>query len=283
MDYSSNSLKSQRSRQTNFSHTQPRNKASPCQIDRCLAQLPRRTHLDTVAILCPSTLQQFRYPADHSIDPGDHKPDLIPGSDGAGIIHSTGPSSSWSNKTGAKVILHDNNWLTGDMRNLTFDSVFGGMSKDGTLQEHIVVDDAAIVEMPAGLSAAEGASLVTAGTTAWAAIRGSLDMRMDGELEAWKGSWTDKRLSGKTVLTMGTGGVSCFGIQVRLISPLPITLHRIPLLAQSHIPDRIRPRRNRNLHLLQRFQALLRQVARRNTYHQLRRDTRLGGRSAQVD
>jgi NADPH:quinone reductase-like Zn-dependent oxidoreductase len=156
------------------------------------------------------------HPADSSKDPGDHKPDLIPGSDGAGIIHSTGPDSSWSKQTGAQVILHDNNWLTGDMRNLSFDSVFGGMSKDGTLQEYIVVDDAAIVEMPAGLSAAEGASLVTAGTTAWAAIRGSLDMRMDGELEAWKGSWTDKRLSGKTVLTMGTGGVSCFGIQVRL-------------------------------------------------------------------
>jgi hypothetical protein len=39
-------------------------------------------------------------------------------------------------------------------------------------------------------------------------------MRVDGVLEAWKGEWTDKRLEGKTVLTMGTGGVSCFAIQV---------------------------------------------------------------------
>jgi len=45
-------------------------------------------------------------------------------------------------------------------------------------------------------------------------------MKMDGELEEWKGAWTDKRLQGKTVLTMGTGGVSCFAIQVRF-SNLP--------------------------------------------------------------
>ena len=62
----------------------------------------------------------------------------------------------------------------------------------------------------------------TAGTTAWSAIRGSLDMRMDGELEEWKGAWTDKRLKGKTVLTLGTGGVSCFAIQVPFLQIQPI-------------------------------------------------------------
>jgi NADPH:quinone reductase-like Zn-dependent oxidoreductase len=112
------------------------------------------------------------------------------------------------------VLLHCNGWINGDMRNMDFGTIFGGWSKDGTLQEYMVVPDAWVVEMPDGMSAVEGAALITAGTTAWSAIRGGLDMRMDGELGPWKGSWTDRRLEGKTVLTMGTGGVSCFAIQV---------------------------------------------------------------------
>ena len=80
----------------------------------------------------------------------------------------------------------------------------------------MVVDDDLLVEAPKDLSAIQSASLVTAGTTAWAAIRGGLDGKLDGSLERWKDEWTAKRLHGKTVLTMGTGGVSCFAIQVRL-------------------------------------------------------------------
>jgi NADPH:quinone reductase-like Zn-dependent oxidoreductase len=90
------------------------------------------------------------------------------------------------------------------------------MSQDGTLQQYIVVEDEWVVEAPTNLSAVEAASLITAGTTAWSAIRGGLDLRVDGVMEGWKGAWTEKRLKGKTVLTMGTGGVSCFAIQVCL-------------------------------------------------------------------
>lgn len=146
--------------------------------------------------------------------PGAHKADLVPGSDGAGVIHSVGEESKWRGKEGAKVLLHCNDWLSGDVHNLSEASVFGGTSKDGTLQEWLVVDDGWAVEAPKSLSAVESASLVTAGATAWAALRGQLDQGLDGELGEWKGSWTEKRLEGKTVLTMGTGGVSCFGIQV---------------------------------------------------------------------
>jgi NADPH:quinone reductase-like Zn-dependent oxidoreductase len=113
-----------------------------------------------------------------------------------------------------KVILHCSNWIDGDIRNFSADTIFGGISKDGTLQQYIVVDDEWVVEAPTNLSATEAASLVTAGTTAWSAIRGGLDLRVDGGLEEWKGAWTEKRLHGKIVLTMGTGGVSCFAIQV---------------------------------------------------------------------
>ncbi|PVI02091.1 NAD-P-binding protein [Periconia macrospinosa] len=146
--------------------------------------------------------------------PGIHKPDLVPGSDGAGIIYTLGPSSIWAGREGTPVLLHCSSWLVGDVRNLRGDAVFGGTDVDGTLQEWMVVDDEWIIEAPKNLSAVESASLVTAGTTAWAAIRGGVDGRLNGGLDEWKGDWTEKRLQGKTVLTMGTGGVSCFAIQI---------------------------------------------------------------------
>ncbi|KAH7359907.1 hypothetical protein BKA66DRAFT_221596 [Pyrenochaeta sp. MPI-SDFR-AT-0127] len=146
--------------------------------------------------------------------PGDHKAGLVPGLDGAGIITSTHTSSAWARKLGTKVILHPNNWLSGDISNLSVESTFGANSQDGTLQQYLVVDDEWVVPAPASLNAVESASLVTAGTTAWSAIREFLDGGLGGGLRAWEGSWTEKRLKGKTVLTMGTGGVSCFGIQI---------------------------------------------------------------------
>lgn len=164
--------------------------------------------------------------------PGDHKAGLVPGSDGAGIIASTHTSSAWADKVGTKVILSPTDWLSGDVRNLTFTSVLGGTSTDGTLQQYLVVDDERVVPAPANLNAVESASLVTAGTTAWSAIRESLDGELGGGLRAWEGSWTEKRLKGKTVLTMGTGGVSCFGIQVRFL-PLFKTFPPFPVIICS--------------------------------------------------
>jgi NADPH:quinone reductase-like Zn-dependent oxidoreductase len=159
--------------------------------------------------------------------PGTHKADLVPGSDGAGTIHTPGLSSIWAGREGTPVLLHCNSWLTGDVSNLRGDKVFGGTDVDGTLQEWMVVDDGWVVEAPKDLSAVQSASLITAGTTAWAAIRGGLDGKLDGSQGEWKDEWTAKRLQGKTVLTMGTGGVSCFAIQVWLRgSQPPLSLNR---------------------------------------------------------
>ncbi|KAF2116646.1 hypothetical protein BDV96DRAFT_645064 [Lophiotrema nucula] len=146
--------------------------------------------------------------------PGVHKEDLVPGSDGAGIIISAGSNSKWAGKEGTSVVLHPSTWLNGDIRNLHGDQVFGGSSVDGTLQTYRVTDDEQIIEAPKGWTGTEIAGLLTAGGTAWAAIRGSLDARLDGEVEAYKGSWTERRLEGKWVLTQGTGGVSCAAIQI---------------------------------------------------------------------
>lgn len=83
--------------------------------------------------------------------------------------------------------------------------------RTGVLQQWIVVSDERIIEAPKHLSGPESASLSTAGVTAWLAIREGLDASLSGELSDWQDG---RRLQGKTVLTQGTGGVSCFAIQV---------------------------------------------------------------------
>jgi NADPH:quinone reductase-like Zn-dependent oxidoreductase len=81
----------------------------------------------------------------------------------------------------------------------------------GTLQNWKVEDDERIIEAPKELTGIESASLMTAGVTAWGAIREGLDGRYNGTLDVWKGG---ERMEGMAVLTQGTGGVSCFAIQV---------------------------------------------------------------------
>jgi NADPH:quinone reductase-like Zn-dependent oxidoreductase len=82
----------------------------------------------------------------------------------------------------------------------------------GFLQEWVVIGDEKVIRAPGHLSAVENAALATAGVTAWSAIREGLDMVLTGEMCEWRDG---KRLEGKTILTQGTGGVSCFAIQVR--------------------------------------------------------------------
>ena len=78
------------------------------------------------------------------------------------------------------------------------------------MREWMVVDDEVVIPAPEGLSGVETASLLTAGATTWAAIRDAVV----GEGREWVGNWTEKKLEGKWVLTQGTGGVSCFAVQV---------------------------------------------------------------------
>ena len=89
----------------------------------------------------------------------------------------------------------------------------------GVLQQWIIISDERVIESPKHLSDSESASLQTAGVTAWIAIREYLDASLNGEKMS---TWQDgKRLQGKTILTQGTGGVSCFAIQVSL-APLAL-------------------------------------------------------------
>ncbi|KAF2740968.1 putative alcohol dehydrogenase [Polyplosphaeria fusca] len=130
--------------------------------------------------------------------PGLHKPHLVPCADGAGTILSTGPDSAFAGREGLAVVVHPNTWLRGDIRGLKSGEILGGASVDGTLQTYVVVDDEQVIVAPAGWTGVECAGLLTAGASAWAAVRG----------------WMDGGLVGKWVLTQGTGGVSCAAIQI---------------------------------------------------------------------
>lgn len=130
--------------------------------------------------------------------PGNHKKDLIPSADGAGVVEEAGEGSSW--KKGDRVVLFPNNWLDGSVRNFDFLTLFGCGAVDGTLRRWVVLDDAYIVKAPDNLSLVEASTLFTAGLTSFRALFEGLV-----KIEA-----------GTTVLTQGTGGVSAFGIQASI-------------------------------------------------------------------
>jgi len=140
--------------------------------------------------------------ADHSPDyPLLAKPDLVPGSDGAGTVETAGSASHW--KQGDRVVLFPHTWLSGSPRNYVFEQTLGGAARDGTFQRYMLIDESLVVKAPESMSLAEASTLFTAGVTAWNALcYGNEEGNGAGLLE------------GKTVLTQGTGGVSCYAIQV---------------------------------------------------------------------
>ena len=127
---------------------------------------------------------------------------LVPCSDGAGVVEAVGLNSKWS--VGEKVVLASNHSWHDEADVSAFDigRALGGGDIQGTLQRYRVVDDKWVVRMPANLSFEDAAALPTAYGTAWNAL-----VHVSG-LGGWEG------LRGKTVLTQGTGGVSCAAVQI---------------------------------------------------------------------
>ncbi|GAB7353670.1 hypothetical protein MBLNU459_g4076t1 [Dothideomycetes sp. NU459] len=130
------------------------------------------------------------------------KPDLIPCSDGAGVVEVAGSSSKW--KKGDRVVLCANTWENGDQRNFNLTEVLGGGDVDGTLRRWAVLDDNHLVRAPKNLSMVEASTMYTAGVTACRAL-------FFGPVV------TD---ADTTILTQGTGGVSCYAIQLNIICKL---------------------------------------------------------------
>lgn len=120
----------------------------------------------------------------------------IPMSDGAGIVEAVGPGVEELAVGDAVVSTFFPTWLEGPPRIDDF-STTPGDGVDGYAREEVVRPAAAFTRAPEGWSHVEAATLTTAGLTAWRALI------VDGGLKA-----------GDTVLTLGTGGVSIFALQI---------------------------------------------------------------------
>jgi len=126
------------------------------------------------------------------------KSGVIPGSDGAGTIVAIGASVTCFTP-GSKVcttLLQAH--LSGALTPTAAQTSLGG-SLDGTFCQYGVFDEAGLVHMPEHLSFREASTLPCAAVTAWNALHG-----LPGK--ALK--------AGDTVLTLGSGGVSLFAIQL---------------------------------------------------------------------
>ena len=124
---------------------------------------------------------------------GSVKRDTIPLSDGAGEVVGVGRKVTRFRKGDRVAGTFFRNWISGPS---TGSNVALGSPADGVLAEYAVFDQENAVKIPANLSWQEAACLPCAGVTAWNAL-----------ME------TGKALQpGDTVLVLGTGGVSMFGL-----------------------------------------------------------------------
>jgi NADPH:quinone reductase-like Zn-dependent oxidoreductase len=122
-------------------------------------------------------------------------PDLVPLSDGAGEVVEVGPEVTRV-KPGDRVAgIFMQGWLGGDMEPAHGATALGG-AIDGVLAEHVVFGEQGLVHIPAHLSYEQAATLPCAAVTAWHALFGAQPVR-----------------PGDSVLVLGTGGVSMFGLQ----------------------------------------------------------------------
>ncbi|WP_026326017.1 zinc-dependent alcohol dehydrogenase family protein [Sphingomonas sp. Mn802worker] len=128
---------------------------------------------------------------------GAKKPaDRIPVSEGVGEIVAVGEGVSGFAPGDRVIAPHFVNWTSGDFGYHAFGHDLG-VTHDGWLAERVAVPAAALVRVPAGLSDRQVAALPSAALTAWNAV---VEV---GRVKA-----------GDVVLTLGTGGVSTFALQI---------------------------------------------------------------------
>lgn len=116
-------------------------------------------------------------------------------SDGAGDVVAVGPDVRRF-KVGDRVSpTFSSSWVAGAMT-AAEPPLFRGAAVDGVLAELVACDESQAVHLPEHLSYQEAACLPCAAVVAWNALFGPRPL-----------------VSGETVLTLGTGGVSTFAIQ----------------------------------------------------------------------
>jgi NADPH:quinone reductase-like Zn-dependent oxidoreductase len=122
--------------------------------------------------------------------------DTVPLSDGAGVIVEIGEGvSEW--QLGDRVVgTFFQNWQSGVFQQSVLGSDLGGPI-DGMLAEEVVLPERGLIRIPENLTYEEAATLPCAAVTAWHSL---VDMAAIQP--------------GQTVLTIGSGGVSVFAIQL---------------------------------------------------------------------
>lgn len=123
------------------------------------------------------------------------RPDVVPLCDGAGEVVGIGKAVTRV-KVGDRVMGQVfPEWIDGPFA-LDYAAQLGG-SMNGMLTEYAVLPENAVLQIPPHLSYIEAAALPCAGVTAWNALSGGRGL-----------------VAGQTVLTLGSGGVSLFALQL---------------------------------------------------------------------
>jgi NADPH:quinone reductase-like Zn-dependent oxidoreductase len=137
---------------------------------------------------------------------GPLKDDLIPLADGAGEVVALGAGvTRW--KVGDRVAgSYFQTWQAGPFRADYFQHMLGAGSTDGMLAQLVALPDTGVVRIPSHLSYEEAATLPCAGLAAWNAL-----------MEP-----SPRQRPGAAVLTLGTGGVSIFAVQLALAAGLRV-------------------------------------------------------------
>lgn len=129
--------------------------------------------------------------------PMPHRKGLIPTSDGAGEIIAVGEGVDDFHIGDRVMGTFHPRWYAGPMPDGVSRHGYGS-EQDGWLVGEKVVSQEALVLIPEGLSYEEASTLPCAAVTAWSALTGG----------------TRAMRPGHTVLTLGTGGVSIFAVQL---------------------------------------------------------------------
>jgi NADPH:quinone reductase-like Zn-dependent oxidoreductase len=138
---------------------------------------------------------------------------LVPCSDGVGEVIAVGEGVRRIREGDRVATIFAQEWLAGRQRPEYVRSTMGG-PLDGALRELMTARADGVVRVPEHLSDEEAACLPCAGVTAWHALAGGR-----GE----SGGSGGRVVAGDTVLTLGTGGVSIFALQLaRLLGALVI-------------------------------------------------------------
>ncbi|MBK9121058.1 MAG: NAD(P)-dependent alcohol dehydrogenase [Phycisphaerales bacterium] len=119
-----------------------------------------------------------------------------PISDGAGVVTAVGTGVTRV-RVGEEVVSHFlPGWIDGPFRGDVPNSALGTPG-EGLATERVVLPAEAVLPLPAGYTMEQAATLPIAALTAWSALHTVADLQ-----------------SGQTVLTLGTGGVAIFTLQL---------------------------------------------------------------------